>query len=270
MRLSKSITNWSRKAYVPTWNTLTMKPKKYWNSSLSRKTSTNNSSLAISVAEMLPNVSFELGFFKITGISSTDENLPMHLWCRLLRDANDTLNMLRPYCLNITLSPYNMLHSAFDFNRTSLSPRGCKFLLHENPNQLKRWETHGINGWYLNRAREWYRCYRVYFPSKQGERLIIKVEFFPQHTKIPLISSTVAATKAATNPIKVLNTEIPATPFPHIGSPKVLELKDIATVFNETAKTQKTFPRVIPTFVTCPLPAPKPESNPPSPSPRVN
>lgn len=30
------------------------------------------------------------------GLCSTDDNFPMHLWCRLLHQASITLNMLRP------------------------------------------------------------------------------------------------------------------------------------------------------------------------------
>ena len=193
----------------------------------------------------------------------------MNLWSCLLWDANDSLNRLWPSFLNPTFSAYNILHGVFDFNQTPLAPPGCKVLPHENLNQRKNWATHGINGWYIVCAREGYWCYWVYVKSTPGECLLNRVNFSPQHTKIPFMSFTKSATKAATNLNKVLKTNSPATLLPHIGSHNLQALKDLTTIFNKTAKIPTSSLRVIPTMVPRPICDPTPESNPPSPSLRV-
>ena len=52
----------------------------------------------------------------IAGMVSTHKDSPLHLWCRLLPQAIVTLNLLRPYRINPTLSAHAQLHVLFDFN----------------------------------------------------------------------------------------------------------------------------------------------------------
>ena len=60
----------------------------------------------------------------IAGLASTDPNFPLSNWCRLLPQAELTLNLLRPSQLNPKLSAYAQLEGAFDFTRTPLAPLG--------------------------------------------------------------------------------------------------------------------------------------------------
>ena len=59
----------------------------------------------------------------------------MQLWCRVLQQAELTLNLLRLSRLNPKLSAYAHLEGAFDFNRTPLVPPGVKILVYERPSQ---------------------------------------------------------------------------------------------------------------------------------------
>ena len=71
----------------------------------------------------------------IAGLSSVHPTFPIQLWCRLLQQAELTLNLLRPSRLNSKLSAYAQLEGAFNFNRTPLVPPGVKTLVYEKPSQ---------------------------------------------------------------------------------------------------------------------------------------
>ena len=75
--------------------------------------------------------SFENHF--MAGLASTDPNFPLSNWCRLLPQAELTLNLLRPSRLNPKLSAYALLEGAFVFTRTPLAPPGTCVIVHENP-----------------------------------------------------------------------------------------------------------------------------------------
>ena len=107
----------------------------------------------------------------IAGLASTDPNFPLSNWCRLLPQAELTLNLLRPSRLNPKLSAYAQLEGAFDFNRTPLAPPGTRVIVHEKPNQRRTWAPHGIDGWYIGPALDHYQCYRVWIPSTHAERI---------------------------------------------------------------------------------------------------
>ena len=63
----------------------------------------------------------------IAAFCSIDPNFPMHLWDRLLPQANITLNLLQGSRFNPKLSAYAQINGVFDFNQTLLAPpRGYK------------------------------------------------------------------------------------------------------------------------------------------------
>ena len=94
----------------------------------------------------------------ITGLASTDPNFPLSNWCRLLPQAELTLNLLRPSRLNPKLSAYAQLEGTFDFNCTPLAPPGTRVIVHEKPTQRCTWAPHGIDGWYIGPALDQYQC----------------------------------------------------------------------------------------------------------------
>jgi hypothetical protein len=62
----------------------------------------------------------------IAGLASLNPAFPMHLWCHLIPQANQTLNLLRPSRLNPRLSAEAHLNGAFDYNKTPLAPPAPK------------------------------------------------------------------------------------------------------------------------------------------------
>ena len=92
----------------------------------------------------------------ISGLCSVDKNFPLHLWCRLLDQAELTLNMLRMSWINPNLSAHEQLHGIHDFNATPLAPPGTKCIAHEKSSQRGTWAPHGQHGWYVGAAPEHY------------------------------------------------------------------------------------------------------------------
>ena len=82
----------------------------------------------------------------IAGLCSTDENFPLQCWCRLLVQAELTINLLRPSRLNPRLSAYAQLNGSFNFNAPPLVPPGTKVAVYERPSTRKLWSLHGLGG----------------------------------------------------------------------------------------------------------------------------
>lgn len=177
----------------------------------------------------------------IAGLCSTDKLFPMNLWDRLLPQALITLNLLRASRLNPRLSAYAQLHGSFDFNATPLAPPGTRVVVHEKPSVRASWAPHGQEGWYVGPAMEHYRCYIVHVSSTNAERIGDTVEFFPQHSTMPKLSSADAAMQAAQDLIRALEQPHPATPF-DIGDEQILALRQLADIFASATAPSKRCP----------------------------
>ena len=90
----------------------------------------------------------------------------MHLWDRILDQAQTTLNMLRPSILNLNISAHTMMEGNFYFKNIPLAPPETKVVLHENPNRRRTWGHHRVKVWYIGPTVEHYRCYKVYIYNK--------------------------------------------------------------------------------------------------------
>ena len=223
----------------------------------------------------------------IAGLCSTDKAFPMHLWDRLLAQAATTLNLLRTSRINPGLSTYAPLEGAFDYNRTPMAPPGTRVVAHETPTQRRTWAPHGVDGWYIGRSPEHYRCYRIYVTTTAGERDVETVEFFPTQSKMPNTSSADAAIIAAQELIHALQNPAPATPFANMGNDRLQALRHLAQIFHSAlpnAQPAAASPRVqvqpaprvqaqpsprVPTPTSLRVPAPTSPRVPTHPSPRV-
>jgi hypothetical protein len=90
----------------------------------------------------------------VTMYCSTDTQLHIHLWYRLIPQAVITLNLLRQSQLNPKLSAHAQLNGLFDYNKTPLSPPGTKVIIHEKTDHCGSWSPYGLNGWYVGPAME--------------------------------------------------------------------------------------------------------------------
>jgi hypothetical protein len=60
----------------------------------------------------------------VAGLSSVDPAFPLHLWDRLLPQAEITLNLLRTSRLHPQLSAAAHFHGLVDYNKTAFAPPG--------------------------------------------------------------------------------------------------------------------------------------------------
>lgn len=125
----------------------------------------------------------------IAGLCSLDPDFPLHLWDRLLPQAEMTLNMLRGSRMNPRLSAHVQLHGLFDFNRTPIAPPGIRVLVHEKPNQRTTWSPHALDGWYVGPALNSYGCYNIWIWDTRAERVCDTVSWFPTKVAMPLAST---------------------------------------------------------------------------------
>ena len=79
----------------------------------------------------------------------TDETFPMRLWCRLLEQAEHTLNMLRPSRITPKVSAYAYLYEMYRYNANPFAPLGCKVEMYEMPSVRETWAPHIVSGFYI-------------------------------------------------------------------------------------------------------------------------
>jgi hypothetical protein len=117
----------------------------------------------------------------VAGLSSVDPSFPMHLWDRLLPQAEITLNLLRTSRLHPQLSAATHYHGLVDYNKTAFAPPGYKIIAHEKPEKRRTWAPHGQHGYSLGPAMHHYRCQNVYISTTASERIVDTLEFFPHN-----------------------------------------------------------------------------------------
>jgi hypothetical protein len=212
-------------------------------------------------------------------LCSTDTQLPIHLWDRLIPQAVITLNLLRQSRINPKLLAHAQLNGLFDYNKTPLAPPGTKVIIHEKPDHHGSWSLHGLNGWYVGPAMEHYRVHRVYCSTTGHERISDTVEFFPKYCKVPGLSSADTAMITALDLTNALMDPTPITPFKQPGTDRMQEIKKLAAIFesiapkrtpvNElTEPTPKMSTQTIPRVPTPTVPTPRvqqrvtPDNNP--------
>ena len=105
----------------------------------------------------------------LEGLSGLEPNLPLHIWCYLLPQATQILNLLRRSRINPRLSAEAQFNGAFNYNRTPMAPPGKKVFIHETPQQRRTWEFHGKEGWYIGTEPLCYRFHHIYIPETRGE-----------------------------------------------------------------------------------------------------
>jgi hypothetical protein len=163
-----------------------------------------------------------------TGLATVDPAFPIHLWDRLLTQAEITLNLLRSSRLHPQLSAAAHYHVLIDYNRTAFGPPGCKIIAHEKPSQRRTREAHGQPGWSLGPAMHRYRFQNVYITATASERIVDTLDFPPHNSHMPQMSSTdhvLMAAQDMTDALKHPHTDVP---FATIGDDTISVLATLA------------------------------------------
>jgi hypothetical protein len=159
----------------------------------------------------------------------------MHLLCELLPQSTLTINLLRTLLINPNISAATQLFGKFDFNRTPLAPPRTRAVAHVKPKARRTWAPHGEDAWYVGPAPDHYRCYRVWMVSTNRTRIVDTVKFFPQHVKMPHLSSQEMTIQAARELTSALRNPAPAAPFSRLGHQQHEALSKLANIFKEIA-----------------------------------
>jgi hypothetical protein len=167
----------------------------------------------------------------VAGLSSVDPSFPMHLWDRLLPQAEITLNLLRTSRLHPQLSVTAHYHGLVDYNKTAFAPPGCKIIAHEKPGKRRTWAPHGQHGYSLGPAMHHYRCQNVYISTTASERIVDTLELFPHNYQVPQLSSTDRLLMAAKDMTDALQNPHPEVPFASVGDDTIVALTDLAAIF---------------------------------------
>jgi len=125
----------------------------------------------------------------IADLCSTDKDFPIHLWDRLLLQAELSLNLLHGSCINSSLSAWAQLHGTFDFNHTPITPPGIQVLMHEKPTAQCTWAPHCSTRWYLGMALKSYQCYTVWITEMHAQCICTTLTWLPTKVPMPTASS---------------------------------------------------------------------------------
>jgi hypothetical protein len=155
----------------------------------------------------------------VTGLSSVDPSFPLHLWDRLLPQAEITLNLLRTSRLHPQLSAVAHYHGLVDYNKTAFAPPGCKII------------AHGQHGYYLGPTMHHYRCQNVYISTTASKRIVDTLKLFPHNYQMPQLSSTDRLLMTANDMTDALQNPHPEVPFASVGDGTVKALADLAAIF---------------------------------------
>jgi hypothetical protein len=167
----------------------------------------------------------------VAGLSSVDPSFPLHLWDRLLPQAEITLNLLRTSRLHPQLSAAAHYHGLVDYNKTAFAPPGFKISAHEKPVKRRTWAPHGQHGYSLVPAMHHYRCQNVYISTTASERIMDTLEFFSHNYQMPQLSSTYRLLMAAQDMTDALQNPHPEVPFASVGDDTIAALTDLAAIF---------------------------------------
>jgi hypothetical protein len=186
----------------------------------------------------------------VAGISSVDPAFPLHLWYRLLPQAEITLNILRTSRLHPQLSAAAHFHGLVDYKKTAFAPPGYKIIAHEKPGKRRTWAPHGQHGYSLGPAMHNYRCQNVYISATASERIVDTLEFFPHNYQMPQLSSTYRLLMAAKDMTYALQNLHPEVPFARVGDDTISALSDLAAIFKlKLRHTPSPTPQAVPPTV---------------------
>jgi hypothetical protein len=167
----------------------------------------------------------------VAGLSLVDPAFPLHLWDRLLPQAEITLNLLRTSRLHPQLSAAAHFHGLVDYNKTAVAPPGCRIIAHDKPGKRRTWAPHRQHGYSLGPAMHRYRCQNAYISATASEGIVDSLEFFPHNYQMTQLSSTNRLLMAAKDMTHALQNPHQEVPFARVGDDTISALAELAAIF---------------------------------------
>jgi len=169
----------------------------------------------------------------ISILCGVDEDFPMHLWCRLLPQAEMTLNMARKSRLVPTISAYAHLHGQHDYNRHPLAPLGCAVEMHVQPDVRETWAAHSVSGFNVGTSFQHYRCYSIWVKNTRSVRVGNTIFFKHKYLTMPTLTTADALLKAAHDMTTALLGGVTTT------NQSAEALKQLMDIFKANAEAEK-------------------------------
>ena len=122
----------------------------------------------------------------ISGLYIRDPNFPTVLRSYLLRQAQDSLNMLHTSRLYPKISTYHVLECIHNFNRHPWTSTETKGTIFNPPETRFSWGSRTLDLWYLHPAWKNYICLTFVDTATGGINIYVQYTLYPQHCKIPI------------------------------------------------------------------------------------
>ena len=127
----------------------------------------------------------------ISVLCGTDTSFTVRLWCRLLRQSEHQLNMLRTSRVDNSTSTFEIMGGQkHDYNSNPFAPLGQAVEMHVMPSKRKTWEEHTKSGFYLGNSVEHYRCHEIWITDTKSLRVGQPAFFRHKYATHPLVSLT--------------------------------------------------------------------------------
>ncbi|KAL7483250.1 hypothetical protein ACHAW6_012033 [Cyclotella cf. meneghiniana] len=132
----------------------------------------------------------------------------MHLWDRLVPQAEMMLNLLRQSKVAPKVSAYAYLNGLHDYN-LPLAPLGCVVQVHDKPGKCKSWDMHSCDGWYIGTSDEHYQCFRIFRKDTRAEMVSDTVYFKQKYSMMPTVTRSEKVMRAAKDLAQAIKKHLP-------------------------------------------------------------
>jgi hypothetical protein len=166
----------------------------------------------------------------IAGLCSVNKDFPLHLWDKLVPQAELSLNLMRGSRLNPKLSVHAQMDGQFEFNRTPMAPPGIRVLVHDKPDKRTTWSPQALDGWNLGPALDAYRCYTVWIWETRTSRSCDTLSWFPTKVTMLLASSTDLIVAGIHDIVAALNNPSPGSALAPLSDSQVTALRQLTTI----------------------------------------
>jgi hypothetical protein len=128
-----------------------------------------------------------------------DKSFPLHLWDRLLPQAEHTLHMLWPAGMTLSVSAYAYLWGQHDYNVNPFAPLQCKVEACVTPGARETCAPHTASGNCVGNVWEHYPCHEVYISDTKSICTCLTVFFKHKYLTMPSLTPLDALIHAADN-----------------------------------------------------------------------
>jgi hypothetical protein len=174
-------------------------------------------------------------------LCGADKDFPLYLWSDILRQAEHTLNLLRPSRRIPAVSAYAYMYGQHNYDQNPFAPLGCKVEAHMMPSTRDTWAEHTASGYYIGSSPEHYRCHVVYITATRSLRVCQTVFFKHKYLTQPSFTTNDALLLAADRLTTAIEGVLPTTTSTQAG---VQQLLDIFKSQANGAKNEITAQRV--------------------------